>query len=147
VYSNAHIVSAANHAKDSSVGCLHTRQFRPDATITISGFSGNGGNETSVRATLLFPGDEYGGRAGEFNNEPLFRRGWVLQERVLAKRAIHYNTRKMYFECHRGIISEDGHRIEQRLCPLHGPKQSLLEKTDRDTWNYLLWAYGDRRLT
>lgn len=34
-------------------------------------------------------------------NQPLSKRGWTLQERLLAPRVIHYSTEQMYYECGR----------------------------------------------
>jgi hypothetical protein len=147
VYSNAHVVIAANHAKDASVGCFHARQPRPESTIMLSRFSEDVGNKFAVQAMLLLPGEEHGSMPRGFDLEPLSTRGWALQERVLAKRVLHYNTQKMYFECNHGIESEDGHRVEQRLCSLRESTHTELEGIDRKLWNRLLWTYGDRKLT
>jgi hypothetical protein len=147
VYSNANIVIAANHANNSSVGCFHTRPSRPEATITISKFSENNESEVAVRASVLPPRDEYGWRPGEFETESLSRRGWALQERVLAKRVLHYNAEKMYFECNHGIIGEDDSRVKHRLCSLQESEQSQLEGAGHKMWNHLVWTYGDRKFT
>jgi hypothetical protein len=147
VYSGAHIVIAANHANNNSAGCFHIRNSRPEATITLARFSGNDEIESTLRALLLLPGDEYGWRASEFRYEPLSGRGWALQERVLAKRVLHYNTDKMYFECNHGIVGEDGYRTEHRLSSLRESKGSQLKGADHATWNQLLWMYGDRKFT
>jgi hypothetical protein len=147
VYSNASFVIAANHAENNSVGCFHTREHLPKATITLSTRSGNEEDKVLVQALLLLNQDEYSWAAGGFEHEPLSKRGWGLQERVLAKRVLHYNTRKMYFECNQGIIGEDGYHDDQRLCLLSRNEQSQEEKADRKWWNHLLWTYGDRKLT
>ena len=59
VYTNAHIVIAANHAKNSSVGCFHAREPRPEATITLPGVFEAPEDEVTVQALLLSPDDEY----------------------------------------------------------------------------------------
>ena len=41
-------------------------------------------------------------------NEPLSKRGWCLQERLLSRRVLHYATSQMFWECTHGILSEDG---------------------------------------
>lgn len=39
-------------------------------------------------------------------DSPLSRRGWVLQERALARRTIYFTNNQMYFECGDGIRCE-----------------------------------------
>jgi hypothetical protein len=147
VYSNAHIVLAANHAKNNSVGCFHKRAHIPTATITLPSFGSGGDDEVTVQAMLLPPSDEHGSLPADFQNEPLTTRGWALQERVLARRVLHFNTRKMYFECDNGITGEDGSRVNERLCPLPGRKASKNDISEREIWNSILWRYGDRKFT
>lgn len=46
----------------------------------------------------------------DFNNDvlesPLSKRGWVLQERALARRTIYFTDSQTYWECGRGVRSE-----------------------------------------
>lgn len=149
VYANAHVVIAANHADNSSQGCFHNRQPRPVTRIVLFRFSENNFEDSTVQALLLFPGDEESWKQVEFLSEPLSRRAWALQEWVLAKRVLHYNTRQMYFECNEGIVGEDGCRFKDRLCDLGGEneKLSMLEEAEREKWNFVLRAYGARKLT
>ena len=41
--------------------------------------------------------------------EPLQRRAWVFQERILAPRTLHFGSDQLYWECAEGLISEDGY--------------------------------------
>ena len=147
VYSNAHIVIMANHANNSSLGCFHVREPRPIATITLSRFCEGNENDVTVQGLLLFPNNEKLWKSGKFESEPLHRRGWALQEHVLAKRVLHYNTQQMYFECPHGIIGEDGCNFASTLPSLNVGEESQLEGANHQTWNSLLWAYGQRKLT
>ncbi|CAG8971676.1 hypothetical protein HYALB_00003144 [Hymenoscyphus albidus] len=132
VYSNAHIVIANNHGNDSSVGCFSTRIPRPMSELNLPGFARN------LVAMVLYIQDEMWVDLGEFGGEALTQRGWALQERVLAKRLLHYNTRQMYFECSQGIFSEDDCTTKNRYCSLDA---SLRQ------WNELVASYGKRKLT
>lgn len=46
----------------------------------------------------------------DFNTDvlqaPLSQRGWVLQERVLARRTFYFTNRQTYWECGRGVRCE-----------------------------------------
>lgn len=40
------------------------------------------------------------------NEMPLLRRGWVLQERVLSPRTLHFTSTQMFWECNQKIACE-----------------------------------------
>lgn len=132
VYSGAHVVLAANHAKNSSEGCFHDRD-RPTTKITIPDVG-------TVVAQLILPGSENFWSRG-FEEEPLSQRGWALQERVLARRVLHFNGGQMYFECNQGIIGEDGYNVQ----PRYG--NGVYSKDVGGLWGHLVWEYGKRKLT
>ncbi|KAH7311231.1 heterokaryon incompatibility protein-domain-containing protein [Stachybotrys elegans] len=141
VYSEAYVVIAAGHARASNAGCFHTREPRTTSVADIP-------NIGQVKLESVWASDERNILSKEFPTEPLSSRAWALQERVLAKRIIHYNTRQMYFECNHGIVSEDGCQNNRRLCDLsivragNGTSQDL-----RQVWHRLLWHLGQRHLT
>lgn len=152
VYSNAHVVIAANRSDGSDRGIFHTRAVRPSTVFKLPG------GEDDVRAMLLFPSDQaMGWPATEFPSEPLTRRAWALQERVLGKRVVHYNDRQIYFECDQGMFAEDGSRQERHcrldngLFPSHESptaSDSLSDyEADLRLWYRLVGAYGKRELS
>ena len=142
VYSKAYLTLAVNHAKSPAEGCFHNRTTSLDL-INIPEIG-------EVHAQLSLPSEEWWG-IGEFKSEPLTNRGWALQERVLANRLLHYNSRHMYFECNHGIVGEDGCGSDKRYCDLTEDKKqktpSIGLRRETDTWNSLIWAYGQRELT
>ncbi|RYP20970.1 hypothetical protein DL765_002507 [Monosporascus sp. GIB2] len=126
VYSGARVVIAANRTRDSQTGIFHVREGeleRPGAEIVIPN-SGTEGEERVV-AQLLYPGDEQPWLGGFSPSEQLAKRGWALQERVLARRVLHFNNRQMYFECDNGIVGEVGYREERRYCDIYGSELEL----------------------
>jgi hypothetical protein len=50
----------------------------------------------------------FGKRFDPLEDEPLSKRGWTLQERLLSPRTVHYAADQMYFECEQSLLSEDG---------------------------------------
>ncbi|RYP71211.1 hypothetical protein DL769_004731 [Monosporascus sp. CRB-8-3] len=180
VYTGARVVIAANRARDSQTGIFHVREGeleRPGAEIVIPNFGTEGGEgEDKVVAQLLYPGDQWPWLGGFNEPEPLAERGWALQERVLARRVLHFNNRQMYFECDDGIVGEDGFREKWRHCNIYGSElepgsDSVGERRGENStafggqgaggregkvsrrrsrgniWYELLWAYGGRKLT
>jgi hypothetical protein len=47
--------------------------------------------------------------------EPLSKRGWAFQERVLSRRILHYGTQQLFFECNEGYRGEDGMFLPARF--------------------------------
>ncbi|KAF4502009.1 HET-domain containing protein [Fusarium agapanthi] len=141
VYSNAYLVIAANHASDSAAGCFHNRPSRMSVNVILAGIG-------LVHAQLGANSDEVLPHNNEFFDEPLTKRAWALQERLLATCMVHYNNGQMYFECRHGIVGDDGCNTDTPYCDLSpvmnhrcSAREALL------TWSSIIWNYGDRNLT
>jgi hypothetical protein len=52
--------------------------------------------------------EEHDGWKFLFTREPLLKRGWIVQERLLATRILHFGTQQVFWECH-----------ESRCCETH----------------------------
>lgn len=63
----------------------------------------------------------------DFNKDvlegPLSKRGWVLQERALARRTIYFTNRQMYWECGKGVRSESLTKMDKWA--FHSPKAHI----------------------
>jgi hypothetical protein len=103
VYSNAPLVIAASSAKSSSDGFLNSRVTGdiigipyPDRSSTKPSFY-----LQEVLQTLV---------AGQdiLEDEPLFSRSWVMQERYFATRMLAFATHQMVWECKSICQTEDG---------------------------------------
>jgi hypothetical protein len=85
IYSNATVTIAASRAKSTTDGFLHKR-LSPEAILELP---------------CLYPGREMGpinlfpDPLGEEEEEPLDKRGWALQERLLSTRVLEYGTRQL----------------------------------------------------
>ncbi|KAJ4328819.1 hypothetical protein N0V84_000606 [Fusarium piperis] len=95
VFSNATYVIAASSAGSSAEGFLESRrEERPFVAMRSS--SG------AISYICRFI-DNFG---REMEEAPLSKRGWVLQERALARRSIHFTLSQVYLECGDGVHCE-----------------------------------------
>ncbi|KPM36558.1 hypothetical protein AK830_g10019 [Neonectria ditissima] len=93
VFSSAYCVIAASRATGTSAGFLNKR---PDRKFVEFETSGN--SFYVCEAIDDFQNDVVDG--------PLNKRGWVLQERALARRTIYFTERQTYWECGNGVRCE-----------------------------------------
>jgi serine/threonine protein kinase len=92
VFSGAYCVLAASRASSQQDGFLGSRQHRDYVTL---------GDERPFYICKMID---------NFNRDviegPLNKRGWVLQERALARRTIYFTASQTYFECGNGVRCE-----------------------------------------
>ncbi|KAI5464982.1 heterokaryon incompatibility protein-domain-containing protein [Mariannaea sp. PMI_226] len=96
VFSFAYCVIAASRATGTSDGFLKQRPDRKFVQFPMP--SGGGGDLYFCEAIDDFQGDVIDGA--------LNKRGWVLQERALARRTIYFTDKQTYWECGDGIRCE-----------------------------------------
>ena len=103
----------------SRMGQVYSNSY---CNIAATASSGDGGlfhnrDPTSISSCKVRPqwdgldrGVHYCGIRGEFFNEvltvPLNTRGWVLQERFLAPRVLHFGLNQLFWECSQSSASE-----------------------------------------
>jgi hypothetical protein len=93
-------------------------------------------------------------------SEPLSSRGWVLQERLLSPRTLHYSEGQMYWECQNIVLGEDG-SILTRMFPqvktISESRQNAMQISSdpafassqyiADEWLKLVEVFCTRKLT
>lgn len=137
VYGNAEINIAATSAKDGSVGCFFERsqwwrcQTRPDP-----------------QTSDLF--DVYPGLTGSREN-PLGSRGWVVQERYLARRMLHFTDEQIFWECDGNAACEvfpDGYpTLENSKVLGYQDFRRIRKPFDFDRWTDVVSEYSKSKLT
>ncbi|KAF5492284.1 hypothetical protein CGCS363_v011204 [Colletotrichum siamense] len=108
VFSSANITIAASSAKSSSEGFIFSRGKQP-SSLAIQTPSGR---TIFIRKSI----DNF---RHDVEKSVLNQRGWVLQERALARRTIHFTSTQVYWECGYGIHCET-------LTKLVNPKAAFL---------------------
>ena len=63
-------------------------------------------------ALPLVPHEFRANTTHEYSQSRWHKRGWVLQERLLSRRIIHYGALQIYWECNHGVYAEDGSVFE-----------------------------------
>lgn len=101
IYQFSLLTVAATGAEDASKGCFLDRVPTPldtSARVELPYRTKEGviSGKFSVYDQYASFGDEY---ERFVEHSPLFKRGWVFQERVLSRRMVHYTKGKMFFEC------------------------------------------------
>ncbi|TLD03972.1 hypothetical protein PgNI_11502 [Pyricularia grisea] len=112
VYRNAYLVISATGASDPSKGLFEQRTPKHYEHFSMKARSADGSYAEGNVAALSLPlQEEICGRCPELRSEPLSQRAWAFQERVLARRILHFTRDQLRFECiggEFGMMSEDG---------------------------------------
>jgi len=117
VYSQAYVVLAATGAARDSEGL-----FFPRTPPTYEVFSHARQGVTGTVHAFPIPKDRRAASLGgysQLDKEPLSSRGWVLQERLLASRSLHFASDQIFFECYAHCRSEDGYKMSGRHNSIH----------------------------
>lgn len=133
-YRNAHLTISALDASDGSEGFLHTPRAIPTAQVS--------GNELWREAGLSW-GDT-------FRQSPLSSRGWVLQERILSRRVLHFAKGELLWECMECSARERSLRVSQEdngkrfIGPRHIDDGATIEIGQ---WYHVICQYSGLNLT
>jgi Heterokaryon incompatibility protein (HET) len=94
-FASAYCTIAASSAPDWKNGFLDRKQIPRYFQI----------EDSSCRQIYVY------GSPGDFSKDvdegPLNRRAWVLQERVLSRRTIHFSANQTYWECGKNVLCEN----------------------------------------
>ncbi|KAH6661757.1 heterokaryon incompatibility protein-domain-containing protein [Halenospora varia] len=94
VFSSAYCTIAASSAEDSTKGFLNPRP--PRQCVKVSNASD----------TPLYICEHIDDFHRDVEEGVLSQRGWVLQERALSRRTIHFTEKQTYWECGKGVHCE-----------------------------------------
>ena len=96
VFSSAYCVLAASSAESQSDGFLNDREGSHREFVTFK----REGKDPFYVCQFIDDFNEH------VLNGPLNKRGWVMQERVLAHRTIYFTNKQTYWECGEGVRCE-----------------------------------------
>jgi hypothetical protein len=148
IYAGASLTIAASNGETSESGCFHKPRNTP-FLIKVNGDSTN----LSVRMHERhdnFIQDVFLSSAGA---EPLFTRGWALQERLLSRRILHYTKSEVVWECTTcmdcqcgGVGSTSYEHLKCEFGSIDSAKVDGVENL-RTLWLKLVQNYTHRKLT
>ncbi|KXH48486.1 HET domain-containing protein [Colletotrichum simmondsii] len=163
VYSNSYLTLAATKSSDINGGLLSPRKKRTYFKLPRASSSNE---DTFILASALPLHKEIIHEYHlQMREEPLTRRAWGFQERVLARRILHFGSEQMYWECLEGFHAEEGLKLPRRL-PCVNPDPDVIAYVEKraeeqaelhkdfnhsasslKVWSHLLREYGPRELT
>lgn len=105
IFKNSLLTISATTAKNSTEGFLHPRtpRFKPIQVEHISN------NPLFTRRILFRPWLKSWASNIDGPDSPLSSRGWILQERLLPPRTLHFGHEQMFWEC-RSALCPEGHQ-------------------------------------
>jgi hypothetical protein len=84
-------------------------------------------------------------KPSDCQNEPLYHRGWTLQERVLSTRVLIYTRDQLQWECQSATFNQSGTPMES-LNTMRVPKDTPIDEL-QDRWQVLVTDYSARDLS
>ncbi|KAK4203973.1 heterokaryon incompatibility protein-domain-containing protein [Triangularia verruculosa] len=109
VFSMAYCVLAASRAEGTTSGFLSSRPSRRFVAVNLDvGAGKQHGNlaKRNAEENTIYVCEAIDNFQADVIDGPLNQRGWVLQERALARRTIYFTERQTYFECGGGVRCE-----------------------------------------
>lgn len=129
VYRNALFSISALGAKDDQDGCFFERNPRKVAPTVVSFKLTEDSEETAFICSV----DKDSSWRLHFEDEPLVQRSWVVQERLLAPRTLHFGSKQLFWECREISCCEMHPRGVYRF------KDGEIHMADRNRNHHFLW--------
>lgn len=101
IYASGYLNIAARGATNAGSGCFISRVPEPPACRLIYESP-----DRSATGSMYIRDPSY--QIERLKDAPLDKRGWVLQERLLAPRIVHYGRQQLYWECSEVTSRQDG---------------------------------------
>jgi hypothetical protein len=145
IYSSSSCTIAATRASNGSEGFLGEREARRYIKIPYQ-YAETSSHCLASELPLKFA--ESPSRILEFEDEPLSKRGWALQERYVSQRTLNFCKSQIIFDCRHGSWCEDDlleiDTPKLNFQKYNGPKGYMVSRSD---WLSVVTSYSRRHLT
>ncbi|KAF2682192.1 HET-domain-containing protein [Lentithecium fluviatile CBS 122367] len=149
VYGGAWLTIVASWARSMHDGILLTRPSEPSLGIEIGLRSLE--NPTCRGKIKLVPRPPQRSPNVDSTDEPLYYRGWALQERILSTRVLICNRDQLAWECQSRCLTESGFQMWSIGAIRLHPNFNKLARSDpqyfRNTWHCIITEYSHRSIT
>jgi hypothetical protein len=142
VYSNSHCNISASHAEDSTKGLFRDRDPHALCNTEVNISTSSYYSSKKAQQVYVLANDYI--IADSMNDSPLSKRGWVLQERILAPRVLHFARDQIILECRTCVACElhnaGAHNEYRRFSTSSMKPNHAFWKKDKASW-YEKWRY------
>ncbi|KAF7881489.1 hypothetical protein EAF00_011858 [Botryotinia globosa] len=139
VYGNCLLKIAASSSIDGSQGCFFDRGDAPRCHISL---------KVDGKISALYYCTKISTRAlDDLNVFPLESRGWVLQDRLLSPRTVHFTREQVFWDCYTKFVSESSPFNFNTAENSRGTGSWLKEALSIGNWNRIVANYTGRCLT
>jgi hypothetical protein len=136
VYSEAYITLFADRARDDEEGFLGPRTFKDNEPLALS-LRIQPWHDKTLPVLIRTPA-MYSYSAHDFNHTVeksiLSERGWILQERLMSRRILHFGSEQTCWECRATVDQEDGMVTDGRREWLTGAHNALKKASSDDNY-------------
>jgi hypothetical protein len=139
VYGGALLTIAASSGPSASSGIFDLSRPQPNRSAVGTTFVSRNRSFPSGSVFLSQP------EALKARHEPLYQRGWTLQERILSPRILFFTRGQSLWECESTILSQSGNKMES-LSSLRLPNHCSLHILQK-RWKEIVMDYSCRNLS
>lgn len=152
VYAGSFLNISAARSHDGTAGCFKKRSASARRASIVPFWAKYRGDDSSFHeVTPDWSSDD---QNDFFSNSPIFSRGWIVQERILAPRVLHFSDYGMVWECSEGVVTQSRpHMLDWIRPESPSPLPGALEFSGNSRadlvyiWNCAFQSYSRSTLT